>query len=316
MKSYIPYSLLAAAAACGLAYGQTAYTTPVGYYGFDGKAGGNLFVPAVVKSAAFSGQLTAASSSTLTLAANSLTANSLNKGSVFATHYVEITSGPNAGVTLDVVSNTSSAITLDDDVSALNLAGTESIVIRPHVTLKSALAGAEASLNAYTDSATFYLGDGSNVTYFYGADGAVGWSSDFATADGDLRPIPPGTGFVLGLLGDVSLTVSGEVKSTPTVAMLGAGVVNIVGPVNPLVGTTTSLSSTGFQNLEAFTDSITIYEAGPLVNSVTYYPLGDGTVSSDFATATTDTISNTTGAVIIPGSPSAVRLQPGFTVAP
>ena len=47
MKTHITYSLLAAAAACGMAFGaETAYTTPVGYVSLAvGSAGGNA-VPA------------------------------------------------------------------------------------------------------------------------------------------------------------------------------------------------------------------------------------------------------------------------------
>jgi hypothetical protein len=316
MKTYIPYSLLAAAAACGMALGDTAYTTPVGYYNFDGKAGGNIFIPAFVKPAVFTGVMTGASSTTLTLAASSLVAGALNQGASYATHYVEITSGPNAGVPLDIVSNTDSVITLGDDVSLLNLTGTETVTIRPHVTLGNALAGNEAILNPYSDSATFYLADGSNVTYLYGADGGVGWSSDFATADGSDRPMSPGTGVVLGLLGDIGLTISGEVKSTASVAMLTGGAVSIVGPMNPLVGGSTSLNTTGFADLAAYTDSITVYVPGPLDTATTYLPLGDGTISSDFSSATTDTLMNTTGAVVITAADSSVKLNPGFTVAP
>ena len=311
MKPIIQILALIASAGTALAV-----TTPVaGYYQFVGKGGGNLFIPSVVNPAVFSGQLTAASATTLTPAL-SMTADAYNKGLVYPTHYVEITSGPNAGVALDILSNTAAVITLIDNISALSLTGTETIKIRPHITLKSSLAAAEALLNPYSDSATFYAIDGTFLTYFYGADGGTGWSSDYANPDGNLRPVPPGTGYVLGLVADVGLTVIGEVKDTPTVAMLGGGVVNIVGPMNPLVGTTVSLNTTGFADLAAYSDSITVYQPGPLDTFVTYFPLGDGTISSDYGSATTDTLANTTGAVVIPAVNSSVKLNSGFTVAP
>jgi hypothetical protein len=313
MKPYL-FSIIAAAAAIGMAQAQTAYTTPVGYYQFDGKAGGNLFVPCLVKPAAFTGVITAAGATTLTT--SGLIANAFDDGAVYATHYVEITSGPNAGTTVDIVSNTATVITLASDISALSLAGTEGITVRPHVTLKSSLEGAEASLTPFSDVATFYAVDGSTASYIYGADSGTGWSSDFATADGDDRPIPPGTGVILGLAGNVALTVSGETKSGPTVVQLGLGFVNIVGPVNPLVGTTVPLNDTGLGGLEAFSDGITVYVPGPLDTSVSYVPLGDGTISSDFATPTTDTLVNTTGVVVIPTAGGSVKLNSGFTVAP
>ena len=310
------YSLLAAAA-CGMALGQTAYTTPVGYYNFDAKAGSNLFIPGFVNSAAYSGVLVGASSTTLTVAANSLTAGAFNEGAVYATHYAEITSGPNAGVVLDIVSNTTSVITLADDISALSLAGTESIKVRPHVTLGSSLADAEPLLNVISDVATFYNSDGSDTTYFYGADpSGSGWSSDFTNNDGDLRPIPPGSGVVLSVVGDALLQIVGEVKDTPSGVTVFAGVVNIVGPMTPLVGTSTSLNDTGFGSLAAFSDTITIYEAGPLVNNVAYVPLGDGTLSSDYTNPTTDVIANTTGAVVIPSVDATLILNDNITVAP
>jgi hypothetical protein len=68
--------------------------------------------------------------------------------------------------------------------------------------------------------------------------------------------------------------------------------------------------------LEAFSDGITVYVPGPLDTSVSYVPLGDGTISSDFATPTTDTLDNTTGVVVIPTAGGSVKLNSGFTVAP
>ncbi len=316
MKPIYTYALLAALAAVGPALAVDATTTPVGYYSFDGKAGGNLFIPSLVKPAAFAGTLTAAGSTTLTVPASSLVASAYDQGAVYATHYVEITSGPQAGAVIEIASNTASVITLIDDITPLGLTGSETFKIRPHVTLKSALLDSESLLSPFSDNVTFYNADGSSTTYLYGADGATGWSSDFATADGDLRPVLPGTGFVLGVGSDVLLPVSGEVKSTPTIASLAANVVNIVGPLNPLAGATTPLNDTGFGTLTAFADAISVYVPGPLDTATSYVPLGDGTISSDFGTPTTDTISNTTGAVVIPVADIALTLQPGFTVTP
>lgn len=317
MKPIYTYALLAALAAVGPALAVDATTTPVGYYNFDGVAGGNVFVPSLVKPAAFAGTLTAAGSTTLTVPASSLVASAYDQGAVYATHYVEITSGPQAGAALDIVSNTGSVITLADDITALGLTGTETIKVRPHNTIKSVFLNSEASLAAFADNATVYQADGNFTTYYYGADtSGTGWSSDFTADDGSAVPIPPGTGVVLALTSPGPLTISGEVKATPTIAFLTGGVVNVVGPVNPLVGTSTNLNLVGFDDLTAFADSITVYVPGPLDTFTTYYPLGDGILSSDFENATTDTIANTTGAVVIPSGDIALKMLSNFTVAP
>ncbi len=315
MKPIIPFALLGALLAVGAA--DAAATQPVGYYNFEGKGGGNVFIPSLVNPASFSGVLTGATGTTMTVAANSFAAAAFDEGAVYAKFYVEIASGPNQGVIVDIVSNTTDQLTLASDITALALAGTESIVIRPHVTLKSSLASAEASLGAFSDSATFYLPDASFVSYIFGAGATPnGWSSDFATDDGSDRPVPPGSGFILGLGADVALTVTGEVKAADSVVQLTGSVVNIVGPMNPLVGQSVSLNATGFGSLGAFSDSITAYVAGPLVAFTSYVPLGDGNISSDFATPTVDTIANTTGAVVIPDANKALRLESNVTIAP
>ena len=311
MKPITSFALLCAFAAVA----QGAVTQPVGYYNFDGKEGSNLFVPALVNAPAFAGDMTSSDSDTLNVAADSLTAGAFDAAGGFATHYAEIVSGPNEGTVVDIASNTGSAIELDGDVSALSLTGTESIVVRPHVTLKQVLEGGEASFTGFTDSATFYTDEGSLVTYFY--DGAGGWTSDFLNPDGNSRPITPGKGFVLSLFADVEFSVVGEVKEGPTVVQLvGDGAVNIVGPLNPIVGEATRIDELGFENLAPFTDALTMYTPGTLSIVGTYFANGEGGVTTDFITPSTDTFPHTVGGIISAFAPSSVKVEPGFTVAP
>jgi hypothetical protein len=322
MKLYT-YSILAAAAACGMAFGETAYTTPVGYYDADVKAGGNLFVPGLVNSTVFAGEITASGSNTLTVAAASLTANAFNElpasagppaVPVRATHYVEITeAGANQGVVLDIVSNTDTVITLASDISALSLAGTETIAVRPHVTLKALFENEEANIGVFSDTATFYEADASLVGYFF--DG-TNWTSDGVAPDGNTRPISPGTGFVFNVIADVGLTITGEVKASPTVVQLNGGsVVNIVGAVNPLVGTDDTVQSLGFAALAAFQDSITLYEPGTVNLLASLF--SDGTfVTEDGTNPSTATLGATTGGVVSAVTDTSIRVNSGFTVAP
>lgn len=305
-----------AAIACGLAYGQTAYTNPVGYYNFDAKSGGNIFVPGLVNPAAFSGAITAAGTNTLTVATDALTADAYNEGAVYATHYVEITeAGANQGVVIDIESNTSSVITLASDISALSLAGTETIEVHPHVTLRSVFLSAELQLGPYSDAATFLNSDGTSTTYYF--IGSGDWSSDLGTTiDGNDRPIPPATGFVFDTLADVGLTIVGEVKTTDTVVQIPAnGVSTVVGPVNPLVGDSDLIKNLGFADMPAYSDSITIYAPGQLFEPTgTYFSLGDGNVSSDLVTPSNDTFSFTKGGIFNSPSetPSSFRAKSGL----
>ncbi len=222
MKTFIPFTIAAALAASGLANAQ-AFSQPSGYYQFDGKAGGNIFIPAFVNPSVASGAITGSNATTLTLPASTLTPNALNAGAAFPTHYVRIYLRSKCWrVVVDIESNTATTITLDADILALGLVNNEAISIRPHVTLRSVLASSESSLAGFTDSATFYLSNGVAVSYFY-IDATTGWSSDFSTPDGNNQPVPPGTGFVLFLNSAAPLTVTGEVKASPTVVQLTSG---------------------------------------------------------------------------------------------
>lgn len=313
MKTKLFLSIFATAAAIGFAQAQTATTTPVGYYEFDAKAGGNIFVPGLIESPVFAGAISAAGTNTLTVATDAIAANAFNEGAVFATHYVEITqAGSNQGVVIDIVSNTNSVITLASDISALSLVGTETIAVRPHVTLASAFAAAEANLAAFSDNATFYNPDGTGETYYFIASGE--WSSNLVDNDGAARPIPPGTGVIFFTGADAALTIVGEVKSSDVVVQIaGNGVINIVGPVNPLVGDSALIKDLGFADMVPYGDNITIYPPGNLETAVnTYYALGDGTVSTDLINPSNDTFSFTKGAIFNAGTDTAFKVKSGL----
>lgn len=314
MKTSISYSLLAVALACGSAQAQTtAYTTPVGYYSFDAKPGGNLFVPGFANSPVFGGNITAASATTLTVATGALTANAFNQGVVYSTHYVEITqAGSNQGVVIDILSNTTSVITLASDIAALGLTGTETILVRPHVTLAKVFASTEASLAAFGDSATFFQPNGEAISYFYTEPGV--WTTDFILPDGSGRPIPPGTGFVLdNTAASKLLTIVGEVKSSATVVQFNGGSApNIVGSVNPLQGNQAQLASLGFVNMAPFSDSITLFAPGNLVTPLGSY-FSDGTiVTEDFVVPSNSPLPFTTGGVFQSPTAGSIRIQSGL----
>jgi uncharacterized protein (TIGR02597 family) len=116
MKTYLSYSFILAAAACGLATGQTAYTTPVGYVSQTCLPASDTIVGLPLRIAAGAAGALASSpdlvttpgSAVLTLLGTpGLTANAFQ-----GTHFVKFTSGGSEGKFYTVSSNTVSTITI------------------------------------------------------------------------------------------------------------------------------------------------------------------------------------------------------------
>jgi len=127
MKTKLTYSLLAAAAACCMAQGQTtAYTTPVGYVTLDIPANSDSHVgQPLIREIAYQGVASSAVGSVVNLAQSaSLIANQF----VYAppaqakSYYLQVVGGSLNGRYFDVVSNTTTSITIDNggvDISAV-----------------------------------------------------------------------------------------------------------------------------------------------------------------------------------------------------
>lgn len=116
MKTYIPYSLILAAASCGLAFGaETAYTIPVGYVSLGDttpgqpavKAGTDAFFSIPLdNTAVFQGLISAISGNEITLT-----------GAAFGDlttvpHTLRIGTGTSSGLTAMVSSNTATSVTV------------------------------------------------------------------------------------------------------------------------------------------------------------------------------------------------------------
>ena len=131
MNPLIPYTLLAAAAACGLAFGQ-AYTTPVGYVTIDCPANSDtivglpLRIPAVSAAALSANPEVAGSTATLTFGSAAFTA-----GAFANTHYVKFVDGPAAGKWFTATANTATTITVDlNGASLAAVSGNRAEVIK------------------------------------------------------------------------------------------------------------------------------------------------------------------------------------------
>ena len=123
-----------------------------------------------------------------------------------------------------------------------------------------------------------------------------------------IRSFTLGQGFVINVGATKDLTIGGNqvscVKSGPTiVAVYGPGIVNIVGLVNPLVGTNAQLGSIGLKAfMGAFSDPVDLRSAGTLTSLGTF--LYDGSVMRDgsFQNADSTPVALTQGFVLNVGT--------------
>jgi uncharacterized protein (TIGR02597 family) len=122
MKTYLSYSFILAAAACSLATGQTAYTTPVGYVSqtclpaSDTRVGLPLRQPTLAAAALTANPTIGATDAVLTVTGASF-------GAFAGTHYVKMTSGTKLGSIYAITANTATTITIDrngDTFSSVN----------------------------------------------------------------------------------------------------------------------------------------------------------------------------------------------------
>ena len=229
--------LLASTMLVKVASAQSSSTPVIGYYKFDVPTGNSAWVSGFVTKKDFQGVPT----SVVAGATSTINQTGANFGS-FPIHYIEIISGPKAGLILDILSNTSGSITVDADTAALGLTGSETYAVRKHATLGTLFAGG-AGLAAGSDNVTIFDTTGGSVVYSYNG---AGWEDALTGDPGDDAIIYPGQGFVItnGSASSVQVTFGGNevsyVKTGPTTVATYAAATNLVGLVNPLVSTAPS----------------------------------------------------------------------------
>lgn len=259
MKIYIPYSLILAAASCGVAFGAaTAYTTPVGYetvtlapntYNLTGV---RLFKPSVA-----AGTFDSFSSSTLV---DNQAAFSL----VATTNYiVEFPSG----ATITALGSNFSGTTLSN-LTGINASYVGPYIIREALTIASVFgasnaAGIASSPNANpTEADLIYLPDGVGgfVQVFYSTfvdtEAATveeqqlffGWLNATTFAKAPNEVINPERGYFVqtqASIAPVVFTVSGEIKKTPT-TLIANDSFSLIGGVYPAGATLATSGMSGF----------------------------------------------------------------------
>jgi len=266
--------LLASTMLAQVASAQTSSSTPViGYYKFDVPAGTSAWTCGCVTKKDFQGAATSMVAGTNSIINQTGASWTVNQ---FDAHYIEILSGANAGLVLDIVSNTASTVTVEGDVTSLGLGGTETYCIRKHATLSTVFANG-AGLAPVDDTVEVFDDAGGSVLAVY--DGAQ-WVDgvDFVTPVDPI--IYPGQGFKVLSLGGATVTFGGNevsyVKTGPTKVNVYSGVVNLVGVLNPLVSTTPALpvdqatmGQLGFSSLAPVDDLITVFSTdGNLLETI------------------------------------------------
>jgi hypothetical protein len=200
----------------------------VGYSKITAPAGTVPIVPGFVKAAKFTGTATVTGQSFgvsgFSVGVLNPSAHSDGKPN-YPTHYIEITSGTYEGYLFDILSNSGTSVTAANVPSGIN--GQEvSVVVRPHVTLDDI---ASTSMIDYSDAVNLINPDGTATTRYYAAGSWI--AEDYFTAAGH-TVIYPGQAVLLSS-GGVTITTTGNVKTTKTAVPLYAAAVNFVGPLSP-----------------------------------------------------------------------------------
>ena len=289
MKTYLPYSLILAAAASGMAFGaETAYTTPVGYVSTVMAPGAFTFGGITVQEPVIAAGVLASSTSGSVTAAGSVDFTTLlTAGTVYI---LELPDG-----TIQEISAwgapTPQTLTTPDNISALVTNNVTTFKLRKCATVASVFGLGNSS--GLTSSATgdpttvdnviVYTSPGVSVNIYYfdaNSNGIrdVADNDGWYTAGGDVadnQTIPYPDGFLVQRVAGISktLTISGEVKTSATKSVLGSGF-NFLSSVAP-VGVT--LLGSGLQNYLSTSatgdpltvDNVIVNVAGTQTN--TYY---------------------------------------------
>ena len=246
-------------------------------------AGGRVMAPVFVNSHSYASIATVSGNtlSATNLASNAFAQVSVN-GSSYPSCYVEITDtntfggASYLGQTFDVSTNTSNSITVSGLPSALN--GQQvAIAVRAHITLGE-VAAASSGLSDLSSAITLYGPSNSISSYYYDSGGVV--AGDFSTPCNGI-PVYPCSGVVVNNQSNATVLYSGEVKSTPTVVPIFAGV-NILAPLNPQGGeniTTLGLAPA----LAPYSDTLSIVadDGGMAVSS--FYSDGTNLLDGNYA---------------------------------
>ncbi|MCX6876502.1 MAG: hypothetical protein NTW21_22240 [Verrucomicrobia bacterium] len=296
MKPFIPYSLIAAALACGFASAQTtAYTTPVGYVTHTLVPGQyNLIGLTLQNPTAVAGVLTAETGGI----PGSVSASAVNFDTALTAGKTYILELPD-GTVQEITAWSGSTLTTPDDITAHVVPDTTTFALRPAATVSSIFGAANsAGLTPSPDGdltnadAVLLSTPSGLLTIYYYNDGAgtEGWLTDTGDLAADIVIAYPDGLFVQRAGGsNINLVVSGEVKKVATSGVLASGY-NYMCEVAP-VGLT--LDTSGLSAFITGSDSATtadnvLLPTTPAGSYVTCYFYDDGAGTTGWLTDTGD----------------------------
>lgn len=155
MKTYIPYSLILAAASVGMAYGaETAYTTPVGYVTQVAAANSDTIVGLPLRKATVAAGALSAAPDTSTTPGSAILALSGTPGftvNAYANaYYAKFKTGAAAGKWFVVTSNTASGLTVNLNGATLTAAAADTLEVIKFWTLNELIDPATATTDPLT----------------------------------------------------------------------------------------------------------------------------------------------------------------------
>ena len=271
MKTYIPYSLILAAASLGMAFGQTtAYTTPVGYETISLTAGFNYMGVRLHNPIVDAGLVATISATQMTSTSNF---GAILTGGAGTTYIVEFLNGSGAIQEVTGASASGSTLLLPENVTALVSAGAQ-YQIRAASTIASIFgatnsAGLTPGFSGPGDADVVYVpnGVGGYTQYFYDEDN-TSWANALTNSlvNASQVPLVYTDGILVFKIGTKDVVVSGEVKKKSVLQSASAGF-NTLGTIFP-VGTTLAT---------AFSSNIGVIHpgfSGPGDADIVYVPNG------------------------------------------
>lgn len=287
---------------------QTVSTPIVGFEKKSFPAGTTGHGVGFVQVAKYQGTATSVSPNSLTVSGASFSANAYAPSNGLPSHYIQITSGSQSGLVVDITGNSATVLNVaSGDLGGVS--GTPSFVIRPHVKVSSLFQG-NSDLADYTDTLTVYNSDGSVTTLLRDSSSATGWldSTSFNASD---SVIYPGQGFLLSTSVSGSFTSTGVVNSYQTIVPIYAGNVNLVSLANPSSGKDIQSINLG-ANFVDYTDTVGLFSSdGNLSQDVSLIWAGsaDGFLDATSFSPATSVNAGGTSAIIVNASSDTTWVQ-------